>query len=387
MKPTSASLPSRRTILGVVVALLGAGVLVWFLLRPVSVGAHVVSKQAVVAEVMGTGTLEARVGMTIGSKIAGRIESISADQGDRVKAGQVLLRLDNADLSRQVEVARADKSAAKAAVQRARADKVRSEAVLAAARRELARIRGLVKKSVVSQVDADKAQDSVRIAEAGLGAARSAVTEAERRVTASARSLDYHEARLTETVIKSPFAGLITRRHREPGDVLVPGSPVLTLISTDQLWVSAWVDETEMGRVAVGQKARVVFRSRPGRPFDGVVARLGREVDRETREFIVDVRVDDLPQNWAIGQRAEVFVAVDRAEDALAVPARLIRREQGAPGVFVHEGGRSRWRKVTLGIRGRGVVQVTDGLQGGEEVLESATKRSLRDGVRVVVSP
>lgn len=387
MKLTFASLPSKRTTLGVVVALLAAGVLAWFLLRPVPVRAHIVAKQAVVAEVMGTGTLEARVGTTIGSKIAGRIESISADQGDRVEAGQVLLRLDNADLSRQVDVARADKSAAEAAVKRARADKTRSEAVLAAARRELARIGELVSKGVVSQVDSDKAHDSVRIAEAGLGAARSAITEAERRATASARSLDYQAARLTETVLKAPFAGLITRRHREPGDVLVPGSPVLTLISTDQLWVSAWVDETEMGRLAVSLKARVVFRSRPGRQFDGAVARLGREVDRETREFIVDVRVDDLPQNWAIGQRAEVFMAVDRAEDVLAVPARLIRREQGAPGVFVREEDRSRWRKVTLGIRGRGVVQVTEGLQVGDEVLEPVGTRPIRNGARVVVSP
>ncbi|MCA8926410.1 MAG: efflux RND transporter periplasmic adaptor subunit [Planctomycetes bacterium] len=368
-------------------ALLGAAFGVWLSLRPVPVGVHVVSKQTVVAEVMGTGTLEARVGATIGSKIAGRIESIPVDQGDRVEPGQVLLRLDDADLSRQVDVARADHAAAEAVVQRALADKVRSEAVLAAARRELARIRELASKSVVSQAEADAAQDSVQIAEAGLGAARAAVTEAEGRVTASARSLDYQAALLTETVIKAPFAGLITRRHREQGDVLVPGSPVLTLISTEELWVSAWVDETEMGRLAAGQKARVEFRSHPGREYGGAVARLGREVDRETREFVVDVRVDDLPQNWAIGQRTEVFVAVGRAEEALAVPARLIRREQGAPGVFVREGDRARWREVTLGIRGRGLVQVAEGLREGDEVLEAGAARALEDGARVVLSP
>jgi len=386
MKLTFPGLPSKRTALGGVIALIGAGFLGWFLLRPIAVAAQAVSRQAIVSEVMGTGTLEARVETSIGSKIAGRIESIPVDQGDRVEAGQVLLRLDDADLSRQVDVARANKAAAEAALERAQADQLRAEVVLAAARRELARTRELVSKSVVSQIDADKAQDLVGIAEAALGAERSAVTEGQRRVTASARNLDYQEARLTETVIKAPFPGLITRRHRESGDVLVPGSPVLTLISTEQLWVSAWADETEMGRLAVGQKARVVFRSRPEREFDAAVARLGREVDRETREFVVDVRVDDLPRNWAIGQRAEVFVAVDRVEDALTVPPRFISRERGEPGVFVRDGDRSRWRKVTLGLRGRGSVQVSEGLQEGQEVLEPAEARPLRDGARVVVS-
>ena len=338
-----------------------------------------------VAEVMGTGTLEARVSTTVASKIAGRIETIAVDQGERVVANQVLVNLDGADIRRQVEVARADEAAAEAAVERSRADRVKSQTILAAARREYERTRELVSKSVLSQVEADMAQDAVRIAEAGLGAASSAVSEAELRHTASARALDYQEARLAETVIRAPFAGLVTRRHREPGDVLVPGSPIFSLIATEELWVSAWVDETEMARLAEAQEARVVFRSKPKRDFKGSVARLGREVDRETREFIVDVRVEDLPRNWAIGQRAEVFVEVDRSPDALSVPARLIRRRGDQRGVFVNDQGRARWREVRLGIQGRGVVEVAEGLQEGDAVLERSDGRPLREGARVAL--
>lgn len=84
------------------------------------------------------------------------------------------------------------------------------------------------------------------------------------------------------------------------------------MISLDELWVSAWVDETAIARVAPGQPARVVFRSEEGRSYPGVVARLGRETDRETREFLVDVRVTELPKNWTIGQRAEVFIQTEQ---------------------------------------------------------------------------
>jgi len=178
---------------------------------------------------------------------------------------------------------------------------------------------------------------------------------------------------------------LIARRHREAGDVLVPGSPIFFLIATDELWVSAWVDETEMSRLAPGQRARVVFRSNPEREFRGAVARLGREVDRETREFVVDVRVEELPANWAIGQRAEVFVEVGRSEGALAVPARLIHQRDGAPGVFVHRAGRSHWQRVRLGLRGQGIVEVVAGLEDGDQVLEPSEGDALRDGGRVVL--
>ena len=368
-----------------VVAACLAGFLGWLAARPTPAITHPVARTTVAVEVMGTGTLEARVSASVASKIAGRVETISVDQGDRVEAGQVLARLDGADIQRQVEVARADEAAAEAAVERARADRVKSEALRTAAIRERDRILGLVSKSVASQVDADKADDTVRIAEAGLGAARGALSEAERRRTASTRSREYQEARLSETVIRAPFAGLITRRHREPGDVLVPGSSIFSLVDTDQLWVSAWVDETEMVRLAPDQRARVVFRASPLRHYSGSVARLGREVDRETREFIVDVRVEELPKNWAIGQRAEIFAEVDRAEGALAVPTHLIHRQDGAPGVFVYQEGRSRWRSIQLGLQGRAFVEVSEGLQLGDQVLEPSGERALREGGRVVL--
>jgi len=97
---------------------------------------------------------------------------------------------------------------------------------------------------------------------------------------------------------------LITRRDRDVGDIVVPGAPIFKLVSTKEMWVSAWVDETAMAGLAKGQPARVVFRSEPKKNYEGKVSRLGSEVDRETREFLVDVGVDTLPENWAVGQRA-----------------------------------------------------------------------------------
>ena len=260
------------------------------------------------SEVMGTGTLEARVRTTVSSRIQERLAELQVDQGDAVRKGQLLARLDDAELQQQVAIAEAVLAAAKRTADRVRADLERAKAVLAQAERDETRLRGLVAAQAVSQADADKALEGLKVAEADLQRSTAAIAEAEGQVLVAEKTLLHRREQLAFTRITAPYDGLILRRDREPGDLLVPGGSLLELISLDELWVSAWVDETAIARVAPGQPARVVFRSEEGRSYPGVVARLGRETDRETREFLVDVRVTELPKNWTIGQRAEVFI-------------------------------------------------------------------------------
>jgi HlyD family secretion protein len=178
----------------------------------------------------------------------------------------------------------------------------------------------------------------------------------------------------------------VVRRDRDAGGVVVPGGSLLQLISTNEIWVSAWVDETAMTDLVSGQPARVVFRSEPGMNYPGEVARLGRETDRETREFLVDVRVKELPKNWTVGQRAEVFIETGRQSEALVVLQPFVQWREGKPGVFVNEHGKARWRAVTLGLRGRETVEITQGLTTGEQVvaLGEAKQPPLADGQRIL---
>ncbi len=260
------------------------------------------------AEVMGTGTLEARMKTTVSTRIQERLAEVLVDQGDRVKKGQLLARLDDAELQQQVAIAEASLNAAKQTALRVEADLARAEAVLAQARLDEKRLAGLLASSAVSQTDADKSAEARKVAEADLKRSNAAIAEAQGQVLVAEKTLLYRREQLAFTQITAPYDGLIIRRDREPGDMLVPGASLMEIISLDELWVSAWVDEMEMPRLAPGQAARVVFRSEPEKNYPGVVSRLGRETDRETREFLVDVRVDRLPANWAVGQRAEVHI-------------------------------------------------------------------------------
>lgn len=337
--------------------------------KPAPVATHAVAPTEVRSEVMGTGTLEARVQTTISPRILERLAAVFVDQGDEVKSGQLLARLDDAEAQQQVAMAEAGLAAARATVERVRADEARAQAVLQQARLNHQRVTELIATNAIPQSDFDVALESLRLAEADLTRAQAVIVEAQSQVFMAEKSLLHRREQLAFTKVRSPYDGLVTRRDRDPGEIVVPGSSLLQLVATDEIWISAWVDETAMNGLQVGQPARVVFRSAPTTNYVGRVARLGREADRETRAFIVDVHVDELPAHWTIGQRAEAFIETGRDDDALAVPARFLQWREGRPGVFVATGGKATWRDVTLGLRGRETVAVTRGLAAGETVV------------------
>ena len=348
-----------------------AAVVYWAKFAPVRVVAVSVQQADIVEEVMGTGTLEARVSTQISPKISGRIVEVMVDQGEHVRSGDLLLRLDDDELKQQVEIAKAHRGAKRAAIERLQSDRRRTEAILAQARNDFERLSRLAASNAASASDLDKARESLAVAEAGLAHSEASMTEAQEDLVAAERSLDYQQSLLANAEVHAPFDGLIVARTREQGDVVVPGSSILTLISTDELWINAWVDETEMAKLSAGQPARVLFRSESENVYGGKVARLGKQTDRETREFVVDVRVLELPENWAVGQRGDVYIEVSRKKAALAVPIRAIQwrtREDHADasrqaGVFVNVGGTAHWRPVQLGLRSRELAEITKGLR------------------------
>jgi HlyD family secretion protein len=359
---------SSVTRIAVAAVVIGAGVY-WFRFAPVPVSAVKVTQGNIVAEVMGTGTLEARQKAIISPKISGRLLEVLADQGEEVEAGRLLFRLDDSELKQQVEMAQLSIAAAKAALDRFEADRTQARAILAQAENDHARIVTLTKSNAATVTDLEKSREQLDVANAGVARADAALAEARQQELVAVSTRAYHEAKLADTVIAAPFSGLIVQRFRDSGAIAVPGSPVLSLISKEVLWVSAWVDETEMSRIAVGQPARVAFRSEPDKTFRGEVTRLGRETDRETREFTVDVRVLELPTNWAVGQRAEVYIETASRIETSLLPAKAISWRERVPGVFTVRDDIAEWSPVKLGLSNRDLVEVLDGPAIGDQVL------------------
>ncbi|MFH1113060.1 MAG: efflux RND transporter periplasmic adaptor subunit [Pseudomonadota bacterium] len=370
----------------VAIALVAAAVVAYrFFFMAVPVSAVPVAKGTVVQEVTGTGTLQARVRATISAKIQGRLVETLVDQNERVRRGQLMARLDDAELQQSVRVAHAGLSAGEATVERVQTDRARAKAVLEQTRKDHDRYLALKSSHSISESDLDKKREALAIAEADLTRTAAAIIEAERQVITAKEKLRFEHERLSDTRIVAPFDGLVVQRDGEPGDVIVPGSSIFQIISTDEMWVSAWVDESAMAQIQPGQPARVVFRSEPEKEHRGKVVRMGREVDTETREFSVDVRVDNLPANWAVGQRAETYIETSKKTGVLVVPSTAVIRRGDKPWAFVVRGNRAVGREPVLGIHGMGVIEVKEGLAEGEMVITTPNNGALHDGKRVTV--
>jgi HlyD family secretion protein len=288
---------------------------------------------------------------------------------------------------RQVKVEEATVSARKATVNRLIADRNSAKSTLELASKNYERAQRLFPAKSISREEYDTYLDAFTTGKAGMERAEAAQVEGQKLLIAAEETLEFHKARLAYTVIAAPFDGLIVRRDRDPGDVVVPGTSVLYLVSLKEVWVSAWVDETRQATVKPGQPVRVVFRSEPSVGYRGTVVRIGRETDPETREFLVDVQPEKLPEQWSVGQRAEVYIETTRTSNATFVPSQFLVKRGGETGVFVAVQGHAEWRPITPGLQGGETVEVIDGLTPGEIVVAPTDTKGgqLTDGRRVTL--
>jgi HlyD family secretion protein len=354
---------------------------VWYVRsQPMPVTSHKVGIGTVVHSVMGTGTLEARIRTTISPKISGRIAEVLVDQGSEVKAGELLVRLDDEDLDQQVRMAKAVISTSEATLGRFRAEIAQAKSTYAKTEADSGRTQKLINANSISQSEFDQTQEAFELAKSGLLKAEANLLEAEQQISLNRETLKFQEARLADSKLVAPFDGLVIERQRDAGAIVVPGSPILQLISLDDLWVSAWVDESEMDQLKDQQQAKIIFRSRPSAAFDGVVARLGKQTDRETREFTVDVRALKLPETWAIGQRAEVYIETARVDECMWLPSTFVTNLDGQVGVYINDNGIAKWRPLQLGIEGRDTFEIREGLSVGELAI-----KPVQPGVKLTV--
>jgi HlyD family secretion protein len=235
----------------------------WLKNSPLAVTAYTVTQGDLRGEVMGTGTLEARIKTTISPRIQERLAEVLVDEGDTVKSGQLLARLDNAELFQQVAVMQATLTNTKTTADRVRTDEARAQAVLQQASLARNRLAELVHIKATSQEELDKATEALNIAQADLKRSQFATVEARDQIATTEKNVRLREKQLTFTELRSPYNGLVIRRDRDPGVVVVPGASILQLIDTREMWINAWVDETALAGLAVGQSVRVVFRSEP----------------------------------------------------------------------------------------------------------------------------
>jgi len=283
----------RRAKVVVPILVVVLGTLVWWRLRDGGGGAGGLD---------ASGTVEATEA-DLGFQIPGRLNRILPREGDAVREGDALAALDSTQLAASRSEGAARVNAAEARLRElrsgSRVEEIRSaEATLAAARereeearREAERSRRLFDGGAISRQVLDRAETQLRVAAAeaehSLQAVeltregpRSEIVEAQEAVVAQARAaLARAEAAFDDGLLAAPFDGIVTVRHREPGEIVPAGAPILTLLDPEDRWVRIYVPEDRMGGVSLGQRATIRSDTYPNRTYDGEVVYIGSEAE------------------------------------------------------------------------------------------------------------
>ncbi|MBU2641327.1 MAG: efflux RND transporter periplasmic adaptor subunit [Gammaproteobacteria bacterium] len=379
--------PGKRTLLLALGALGFIAAFVWLLttrgpLAPVGVEIARVTRTDLSPAVYGIGTVEARRAYAVGPTQAGRLLQVWVDQGDRVRAGQLLAEIDPVDLLQRGEAAASAAARARQTAQAAQAQVAEAASRVRLAQANHARYQALAKQGFVAQEMADSRRNEAAAAEAALAAARANASGAQRdisRAEAESRGIQQVSNNLK---LLSPIDGVVTAREAEPGTTVVAGQAVLRLVDPGQLWVRARVDQARAQGVTVGQVADIVLRSAPGTAMPGKVARIELQSDAVTEERIIDVAFDPPPAQLYLAELAEVTIRLPGARNVLAVPRAALAQFKGQTGVWQVVDGRARFQPVQPGVQTAEQVQIVSGLSAGDNLVVYSA-RQLDDGVRV----
>jgi RND family efflux transporter MFP subunit len=356
----------------------GAGY--WRFGRAVDVAVAVAAQGAIAARVVGPGTVQARIPVTLSARVNATVTQMHVDVGDTVHLGQLLVTLDDRDLNARRGVVGGQQEALLRNTEGARAALAKAQADLELARSKLRRDDELLAQGFVSQAVVDASNAALGGAVAGVDAAQAALAARGADARSLSQEARYADAVLSYTRIVAPMDGVVIQRLAETGNTVVPGTPLLKLVDPKSLWVATRVDESVVGRVQPGQVASIRLRS--GEVLPGKVARIAKQSDAATRELDVHVAFDVVPQRFAIDQEAQVEIAVGEDRGVLVPVTALTRDKAGRQGVLVVDGGRTRFETVeTAGADARQVL-VRKGLAGGETVVAVASGVSANQRVR-----
>lgn len=370
----------------------GALVLAWLAasqgpLAPAKVTVAKVEQGPLVASTFGIGTVEARRSYALGPTLASRVARVLVDQGDVVRAGQLLAELDPVDLDDRIVSGNLAAERASSAIRAAEAQlaeaQSRAQIAIASARRS-AELRA---QGFVSQEATDAKGHEANAAKAAVDAAAAQLAAARRdRERALADVAGVGKLRAQARLV-SPVDGVVSARLVEPGTTIVAGQAVMQIIDPASLWIKARIDQGQAGGVRVGQPAEIVLRSDPKRAYRGEVQRVDWVSDAVTEERIVNVGFAARPEAIPVGELVEVTVRTADLANVRSVPAAAVKRLDRQDGVWQFADGRVAFRPVKVGITTLdGRSQILDGLATGDEIVVHS-EQALKPDVKVKIVP
>ena len=352
-----------------------------------------------------TGSLAGDQQTDVAPQTSGKVVALGVDIGTYVKRGQMLIRLDDAELKLRVNQAAAQVEQAKAAVRQAEekiglrsgqafdpnrvAEVAAAKVTLDLAEKNLRRAEKLIESGDVSRSFYDdqrarrdqlKEQYEVALAQArqnyaGVDVSRTNVANAQAALALARKNLSY-------AVIPAPIDGFVSERTADLGEYVSPQQKVVTIVRTNPLRIRIDIPEQAIPEVKVGQSVSITTSAWPDKNFAGRIARIAPNVSAQSRTLTVEAEIENGNNALKPGQFATVRILQERAEPAVLVPARAIFNEAGVSRVYVIKDGHAEQRLVQTGQTDGDLIEIRSGV-AADELVATSNLELLTDGIAV----
>ncbi|NPV26650.1 MAG: efflux RND transporter periplasmic adaptor subunit [Firmicutes bacterium] len=356
----------RITNLGIILVLLGALVVVagcgksssksTMASKTTPVKVVKVSTGDIISASNYSGKIAAAVDISVVPKASGKVAEVPVKVGDVVKKGQVLVKLDGAELAAQVRQAQATLNMCQANAQ--------------VAQQNLRRMEELFRDGAVSQSQLDAARGNAEATSA--------------QVQQAAATLDLMSTQYRNTIIEAPQAGLISSVRVEVGEMASPSMPVVNIVDISKVSVEVNVAESDINKLKAGQEIKVKVPAVSTNPFTGKVTSIAPAADPVTKAFPVKVEIPNPEQLLKPGMFAEVELSTEKRENVIVIPKEAVLKRADRTIVFVVQEGKAIEREVKVGLTSNGTVEIISGLNVGEEVVVTG-QNSLQNQMPVQV--
>lgn len=380
-------------------------------LRGLEVNGYLVKKKDLVISVTGTstGTIKADREVRLSAQRMGRISKLHVEEGSQVIAGGSIANLDSDEVQQRLLLAAASMQrmnaqlyALKLGLASFRADVEsninKAKAVFDEAEARLRRFQELKEKGFVSQSDLDVVKREHDVAKASSESAFASLQQIRAReeeikaqaaaVEQSQREYNLAKIMLDFSFIKSPIAGVVTARPVKIAETVPVGGLVASVVSTDSLYIEAFIDEADAAKVAIGQQVNVTMDAYPENAMKGEVYMISPVVlgnKQEARTFEARVKLLDKSIKTKPGMSADVEVIVNKKEHVLIIPSQVIIEKNDAKYVYVGNDNKAVLRQIKTGQLNWSYTEVTEGLQEGDIVITNPDIAGLKDKARIKV--
>jgi macrolide-specific efflux system membrane fusion protein len=359
-----------------------------------------VIKQSFSPTVTALGTVKPQVGaeVRLGARIPGKVEHLRANIGDYVKKGQIIAELEKDELKAVVNKQKAElnkaqinlaalKTLGPIEIERAEAERSRLQATLDLETIEYERQSVLLKENLTSKQNVDQAKEELLVAREGLAASTKTLELARKKliqdtqwlkaeIESARASLRVAEVELSYAILRAPISGIIASVSTQEGETVAVGlsAPTfVTIIDLDRLQVETFVDEVDIGKIELGQKAVFKVETFPSIEIEGKVVGIYPKAILKENVVFYSVLVESLNSPEVIlkpEMTANVSIFLGSDDDVLLIPARSVKKSEGADIVYVLEKGKPVRQEVRVGWKQGRFIEILEGLKEGDEVLE-----------------